>query len=1695
MKFCSRARFLLLFLLLLGVGTYFTFRQPSATRTVADANAAPEGVGAAKSVAAAAAAKSEEPASPDDSTSDDEPKADWTRWQFGTAWTRETDPRLAEFSKWADHYVKAGAADRAALEAEGIDLATQRRPAFKALIESNPKMALAMTVPASVRQELPPAILDQLESRQSGMGDLRLYGTAPSGDTAANTPFYRRVTLNGQTYAAHVYGSRQTQQTTSDISLHGVALDRELALSDSPLRVIEDGETLPGHPVADTSCPVSKKAAAPRGTIKRPGAVAAASGSQIHWLCRGGHIAAAADQITAAETAADRAAAPYRTLGSRKALFMMVDFTDEPGGAVRIDVATQRMNDVANFLQLNSYGQIQFTTRSITPIMRMPRSASYYADSFTGEDELLADARTASAANGLNSANYDFDVVVFADIGFLWGGLGYVGAKGSWVQGDFPAGTAAHELGHNLGLWHANSWVSSTIIGAGFHEEYGNVFDVMGRSSNFPNNHYNSNGKYLLNWLPMANILTVTGSGSATYRIYAHDMTGSLNSSRKYALRIPAGIPILGNDEDYWIDFRQLLSNRYSATSSGAIVQWGNDQGDDGGMRLLDMNPLTSSMDDAPLAIGRTFTDAGNSITVTTVAKGGAGADAYLDVQVARTILPPLTLAAALDTLNINWSSGAPSWTGQRNFSHDGVDAAQSGPAAHNGFSALDTDVVGPGVVSFWWSVSSEAGFDYLRLFVDNVEVAKISGESQWERKSIDIGPGSHHIQWRYTKDEFAEEGSDRGWVDQFEFTTGTRPPQITFQPLSLTVATGQRAEFRVEATGTDPLSFQWRKAGTSLPQQTNRTLVISNSQLADIGLYSVRITNAYGSAISSNALLSVVQTVALADALDFSGSSWSSFGNNEWIGQTNITQDGVDAAQSGTIAHNGYTVLDATVVGPGTLAFYWKVSSEFEYDYLSFYVDDILMDEMSGEVNWTQKTIQLTAGAHRISWVYEKDGSLTEGQDHGWVDNVRIAGNPNQKPVIAIPPQPVTVVQGAAANLSVVAGGSQPLSYYWYRDNTLVAASARHFGLGTPSLAIVPTDLPDAGNYSVVVSNSFGTATSAAAKLTITSAGALANALDLTQTWTSGGDAPWDAQFAVTHDGIDAAKSGLIAHGKQSWVETTFVGPGTVSFWSKISSEAGFDFLDVSVDGVSVTSLSGEINWTNVLVSVNSGGHRVRWTYRKDSAGSAGSDAVWLDQVTFAAGANLADALDLPNGQWQTGGAAGWVSVSDNTADGIDAARSGVIGNSQETWFQSTFVGPGVVSFKWRVSSEQKFDTLRVDIDSVKQAEISGATAWASTNVVVPAGSHVVRWTYAKDNADRANADRAWVDQVSFEQRVDLNTALDAGALVFANSGAANWFGVGAPSHDGVDAAQSGTIGNNQETKLQAAVAGPGSISFWWKVSSEQNFDVLKVLIDGEVRDQISGEQNWARRAYTLTPGAHTIAWVYSKDGADRVGADAGWIDEVVFAGAVDLAQAVDTTGLTWTTGGASPWVGQTAISHDAADSAVSGTLAHGQESWMQTTVTGPVQLGFWWKVSSEQNGDYFSVRIDGAAPAARISGNVDWVQQTIAVPAGSHTIRWQYQKDSSVSAGEDRAWLDQVTTGPGGTATPPRLAITRSQAGSVDIAMQQLSIGASVALDVSTNLTVWTPVSTNTANATNMTITRPAGATREYLRARVLP
>lgn len=106
-------------------------------------------------------------------------------------------------------------------------------------------------------------------------------------------------------------------------------------------------------------------------------------------------------------------------------------------------------------------------------------------------------------------------------------------------------------------------------------------------------------------------------------------------------------------------------------------------------------------------------------------------------------------------------------------------------------------------------------------------------------------------------------------------------------------------------------------------------------------------------------------------------------------------------------------------------------------------------------------------------------------------------------------------------------------------------------------------------------------------------------------------------------------------------------------------------------------------------------------------------------------------------------------------------------------------------------------------------------------------------------------------------------------------------------------------------------------------------------------------------------------------------------------------MSEALKAPYLVWTTGGHAGWTPQTAVTHDGSAAARSGAITHNQESWLQTTVTGPATVSWRWKVSSESGFDYLEFWLDGVLPSGRISGEVDWQPQLISIGPGTLFLR----------------------------------------------------------------------------------------------------
>ena len=368
--------------------------------------------------------------------------------------------------------------------------------------------------------------------------------------------------------------------------------------------------------------------------------------------------------------------------------------------------------------------------------------------------------------------------------------------------------------------------------------------------------------------------------------------------------------------------------------------------------------------------------------------------------------------------------------------------------------------------------------------------------------------------------------------------------PMIVTHPTNQTVYAGGSASFTVGASGLG-LLYQWYGNGTQLPGATNAALTLTNIQAAQEGNYYAVVSNPYGSVTSSVALLAlrILPLSAAAGYFYFqnasgsrvfhptnaAGSSQTStlksntvpFGNlriSLYYGvgggplQTNLNDvrawnwNGSNSANSGITGNALLAETSKGIIGFGTLfAGQFSAgnasSNAYRTDAITNYIAQVrVWDSAAGEGSPTWESFQqkLMAGTLPIGTLYGLSANFNQA-----------ASNPNNTPspdppsplamsywqlttvtacppVIVVQPLSQTNLVGTTASFSVTASGNPAPWYQWQFNGTALN------GQTNASLTLVNVQATNAGNYSVVVTNSAGSQTSAVAVLTIGSVPAI---------------------------------------------------------------------------------------------------------------------------------------------------------------------------------------------------------------------------------------------------------------------------------------------------------------------------------------------------------------------------------------------------------------------------------------------------------------------------------------------------------------------------------------------------------------------------------------------------------------------------
>jgi len=363
--------------------------------------------------------------------------------------------------------------------------------------------------------------------------------------------------------------------------------------------------------------------------------------------------------------------------------------------------------------------------------------------------------------------------------------------------------------------------------------------------------------------------------------------------------------------------------------------------------------------------------------------------------------------------------------------------------------------------------------------------------------------------------------------------------PSIVTQPTDQSVLEGESATFTVVAVGHGPFSYQWRLNGDPLTNETSDSLTIVSAQISDTGIYSVDVSNDVGSISSSNATLTVTKAPDFDLSKDFSKSSnptgvWT-YGYKEALTGTIVPfalfrqqYDQGGALEdvwsrtygiSSAVFHNGSILTGRSDDGAGTfpprnVMFFPGLEGNVDnYGVIRFTapqsgiyqlgssVQSYLDGPISGDTDFHVlandaelfgQFLPGNAGATYSDELFLAAGDSLDfvvgrGQDNhlnasGLKINValNLVSTNDSAPIIEKQPVNTTVLLGSTATLSVVAGGTAPLSYQWLKgDQELDGATG-------PQL-ILPNAAPEnEGSYSVRVSNALGTNVSNTLTLTV---------------------------------------------------------------------------------------------------------------------------------------------------------------------------------------------------------------------------------------------------------------------------------------------------------------------------------------------------------------------------------------------------------------------------------------------------------------------------------------------------------------------------------------------------------------------------------------------------------------------------------
>lgn len=726
-----------------------------------------------------------------------------------------------------------------------------------------------------------------------------------------------------------------------------------------------------------------------------------------------------------------------------------------------------------------------------------------------------------------------------------------------------------------------------------------------------------------------------------------------------------------------------------------------------------------------------------------------------------------------------------------------------------------------------------------------------------------------------------------------------------------------------------------------------------------------VRASCEYNGVTRSGTMAVAINPVlTLPVALDCQTWTITGGGDAEWFGQIDDTYDGADAAQSGAITHGQTSWFEVTVQGSGTLSFWYRVSTELNYDKLVVSSGGIDWFTSSGQGVWTQHSIVLDGpGSHVVRFAYVKDVSLSQGEDAVYVDQLAWTTLPTPESLTITGDG--SVAAGSTLQLGCTALMSDGSERVVTSDCTWSVLSGSSYA--TVSETGLLTTVPSTVDRSVVVRVSY-----TAADVTKTA----------THTIVITGVEPLPSAPVITRSGAGDYSAAVLG-------------------WTAADNAASYRIYRSS--GASRPSEPLAI-LGNVLA------------YRDDNVEPGVEYRYWASAVNTSGEAVSGGAIAYRDVQLTVAELALSFAADGGTTNLAIKSNASVSCTSAEDWLSvSCFASSLTVEVSSNESEESRM--------AVVTLTAAGATAHPSELAVTVFQAGRIPEEQGLPDLTFATFDQGWdVDYAMYAaETADGDKAcrlFNLGDDVHLRYGWGN-FG------DGIAA---GTVTNVIEIgrrKGNVEIDSVDERDIDIDVLTTDEMVVELGLDPGCAQANMLAADSWRSLSPGVYIAKVFLNLSGSLEESDYYNNALGF--RFAVRNPITLQSALDCESSSLEVSTVSDqWYGTADIGYDGEDCAMTRLAGDGSSATLKATVSGAGTLSFVYKVATEASYDVLTLK-DGNTVLMADSGIGEWRQVSFDIAAGDHVFTWTYAKDAIGSDGDDCVYLDGLVWTPVRSGEPP--------------------------------------------------------------------